>query len=204
MNRLLLIALTATGATASTNNMLVRQLSKATCQDVVEAGLGGQGWTCCKDGTTPCAPGQYCSLGESDVEWACCPNGKICGNQIGNGGTISKTTVLTPTYVDETPKTTTAVEYPVETTSVVAEPPKDTSSAAYEPPKDTTLDVVEPPNPTESSVYVPPVTTVVPVVPTPGSNGTKPDTTLIATAGGSLTAPNVLGGLLAGALALLI
>lgn len=202
MNKLLIVALFAQGHLAAFHSpaLLARQLVTIPCSDqgMKDCGDGciDIGWTCCPSGAGGCSPSDYCDVG-SNGEDACCPDGEVCQGPGGVSTDLNTQTIIsTITY---------------ETTSTIFEETPTTSAEQ----ETTTIQV--PPIETETPTL--PITTVTTVsLPTlslnetiTGTATTGPATTTTeavvptgAAAHNGFSASNMVGGLMAGVVALFL
>lgn len=229
--KFLLVALSATSVAAvgmgmSNPSFIVpRQLVKIPCSEEGLATCGDGciniGWSCCASQDRGCPPTAYCVLG-TNGEYGCCDKGKIC---VGEGGatTLRRTETLTNTLtvpsetstVVQESTTTLQPEDTTESTTVV----KQTSTTVITL-SDTFTVTYESTTSIETTIKGS-LTTATPVpLPTPvssqgsssGSSPTAPPpaatTTSIAIvnagAANGYSGNGILGGLIAGVLALLI
>ncbi|KAF5021465.1 hypothetical protein F66182_6486, partial [Fusarium sp. NRRL 66182] len=149
MNKILLVAVSASGALASVAYspsfplLAVRQVVQVPCVDqgLKDCGSGciEQDWTCCPSQAGGCPPTAYCEVG-TNQEYGCCPNGSVCN---GNGGGTTR-------------ESTNTLTLPGGETTVV----DSINTAATEPPvvqESSTLVVVPPVVPDPNTVVPPPV-----------------------------------------------
>lgn len=189
------------------------------------------GWSCCPSQDRGCPPTSYCVLG-SNGEYGCCDNGKICVGE-GGASTLRRTETLTntltvpgetSTIVQEStttlqPEESTESTTVVKLTSTTVLTLSDTFTVTYESTtsmettiKGSLTSATPVPLPTPVSSGGSSMATPIPL-PTPVSSGgggsPAATTTSIAivsqgAANGYAPGNGIVGGLLAGALALLI
>ncbi|CAF3470293.1 unnamed protein product [Fusarium graminearum] len=210
-NKILLIALSASGALASVQYspsfplLSVRQVVEVPCseQKLKDCGEGciQEDWTCCPSKQGGCPPTAYCEVG-TNAQYGCCPNGSVCNGE-GGGSTRASTDTLTLAGGD----TTTVVQGGVNTAET--EPPVvegSSTAVIVPPPVDTPVDTpvasspVPPVLPVPSGTPVPlpvPQTPGVPVVPVP-----TPSTVVVN--GGTSNRYSMFGGIVAGVAALVL
>ncbi|KAF4962145.1 hypothetical protein FSARC_9762 [Fusarium sarcochroum] len=225
MNKVILFALSASGALASVNYspsfpiLVARQVVEVPCadQNLKDCGTGciQLDWTCCPSKAGGCPPTAYCEVG-TNSQYGCCPNGSVC-NGVGGGTTRGSTNTLTlaggetTTVVQgtvvESSMNTAATDAPVlegSSTAVIVPPVpdtmvSDTNTASSVPP------VVPDPN---NSASVPPVVPTAPAPVVPGPNDTPvptvPTPSSVVVNGGSSNGYSLFGGIMAGLAALLI
>ncbi|KAL6925220.1 hypothetical protein ACHAPO_011446 [Fusarium lateritium] len=226
-NKVLLIALSASGALASVQYspsfplLSVRQVVEVPCseQSLKDCGSGciQQDWTCCPSKQGGCPPTAYCEVG-TNAQYGCCPNGSVCNGE-GGGSTRGSTDTLTlaggdATTVVQGGGNTAATEPPVlegSSTAVIVPPPVDTPvdtpmASSPVPPVDTPVDTpmasspVPPVLPVPSGTPVPlpvPQTPGVPVVPVPTPSS-------VVVNAGTSNRYSMFGGIVAGVAALVL
>lgn len=201
MKFLLLLSAAAALAAAHSPLLTPRQLVEVSCTDqgLTTCGDGciPPSWTCCPDGQGNCLPGQYCDVG-SDGEPACCPLGAVCQ---GPGGVNS----YTRTHI---------IPVPGETSTLVGETTETAENPGHEGPTTTTdevaVETTETSKPVVPISHEPEVTPKPAPIPGPRGNSTKPidhkpeETAPAIVNSGASNSLNIVGGLLAGAAALLI
>ncbi|GKU05215.1 gpi anchored serine-threonine rich protein [Fusarium langsethiae] len=206
-NKILLIALSASGALASVQYspsfplLSVRQVVEVPCseQKLKDCGTGciQQDWTCCPSQQGGCPPTAYCEVG-TNAQYGCCPNGSVCNGE-GGGSTRGSTDTMTlaggdTTTVVQGGGNTAATQPPVlegSSTAVIVPPPVDTPVASSSVPP-----VLPVPSGTPVPLPVPvPETPGVVPVPTPSS---------VIVNGGTSNRYSMFGGIVAGVAALVL
>ncbi|KPM43694.1 hypothetical protein AK830_g2850 [Neonectria ditissima] len=236
MNKAILLILSASGVLAAVASPFLaeRQIYKVPCGDQgkKDCGVGciDLSWTCCPSGDGGCPSTSVCFLG-SNGEYGCCPRGTVCEGAggastdaststivvTGEGETSTIVSVSTATDDYQVPTDTTTSVAPEEPTTTVpavgytTATPSSVFTTTYPVESSTKtgeLSTKSEELSTETQTYVQPATTPEPIIPTPGSNGTKPTGTTTSASvivnGAASYGINVAGGLLAGVAALLI
>ncbi|KAF4456397.1 gpi anchored serine-threonine rich protein [Fusarium austroafricanum] len=197
----LLIALSASSALASVQYsprfplLAIRQVVEVPCSDqkLKDCGSGciQLDWTCCPSREGGCPPSAYCEVG-TNQKYGCCPNGSVCNGE-GGGTTRGSTDTLTLAGGD----TTTVVQggggggaNTAETTPPVLE---GSSTAVIVPP------------PVDTASTIPPVLPPSPVnpAPVPGTPVPLPTPSTVVVNEGSSSRFSLVGGILAGLVALI-
>ncbi|KAL4726394.1 hypothetical protein ACLX1H_007075 [Fusarium chlamydosporum] len=209
MNRILLLAIFASGALANVQYspsfplLAVRQVVEVPCadQNLKDCGTGciQTDWTCCPSKAGGCPPTAYCEVG-GNSEYGCCPNGSVC-NGDGGGSTRGTTNTLTlgggeTTTVVQSGANTAATESPIlegSSTAVIVPPPVDTASPTAPAEASSVPPVL--PNPAPQPVV--PGTPGVPVIPVP-----TPSSVIVN--GGTSNRYSLFGGIVAGVAAIVL
>ncbi|KAJ4010591.1 hypothetical protein NW752_005266 [Fusarium irregulare] len=200
MNKIVLIALSASGALAAVQYspsfplLAVRQVVEVPCADqgLKDCGTGciQEDWTCCPSQAGGCPPTAYCEVG-TNSQYGCCPNGSVCNGE-GGGSTRAETNTLTLAGGD----TTTVVQGGVNTAKTQPPVVEGSSTAVIVPPPVDTASVPPVlPNPGTPVPLPSPETPGVPVVPVP-----TPSTVVVN--GGTSNRYSLFGGIVAGVAAL--
>ncbi|CAG7559175.1 unnamed protein product [Fusarium equiseti] len=219
MNKILLIALSASGALATVRYspsfplLAVRQVVEVPCADqgLKDCGTGciQEDWTCCPSQAGGCPPTAYCEVG-TNAQYGCCPNGSVCNGE-GGGSTRAETNTLTldggaTTTVVQGGANTGETQPPVvegSSTAVIVPPPVDSAPV---PPVDTTPVPPVLPNPGTPVPLPSPETPGVPgagVPDVPGVPGVPvPTPSTVIVNGGSSNRYSLFGGIVAGVAAL--